>query len=148
MSGFSAIPTALGLKSGFKKLTFSVSPASPEKPERSPAETVFSVCHFNGGKSYGAGTNPKASTNSGDGQRDWTFDYSRQDYKIANIYTFVRESDAVLTLDDSSYKGFYQRHDDQATVTLAGSIKLADGASFDKIQVSSDGTNWTDLDVS
>ncbi|MBQ9454916.1 MAG: PEP-CTERM sorting domain-containing protein [Thermoguttaceae bacterium] len=111
-------------------------------------ETVFSVCHFNGGKSYGAGTNPKASTNSGDGQRDWTFDYSRQDYKIANIYTFVRESDAVLTLDDSSYKGFYQRHDDQATVTLAGSIKLADGASFDKIQVSSDGTNWTDLDVS
>ena len=106
-------------------------------------ETIFAVNHFNGNKQYGAGNNPDTSKGS-----DWTHDETRKDYQIANIYMFVRESDAVLTLDDSSYKGFYQRHDDQATVTLAGSIKLADGASFDKIQVSSDGANWTDLDVS
>ncbi|MDO4856902.1 MAG: sialate O-acetylesterase [Thermoguttaceae bacterium] len=106
-------------------------------------ETIFAVNHFNGNKQYGAGNNPDTSKGS-----DWTHDETRKDYQIANIYMFVRESDAVLTLDDSSYKGFYQRHDDQATVTLAGSIKLADGASFDKIQVSSDGTTWTDLDVS
>ncbi|MBR0192958.1 MAG: PEP-CTERM sorting domain-containing protein [Thermoguttaceae bacterium] len=111
-------------------------------------ETVFAVNHFNGVKQYGVGSNPNASTTANDSQSDWTFDESRRNYQIANIYTFVRESDAVLTLDDSSYKGFYQRHDNQATVTLAGSIKLADGASFDKIQVSSDGTTWTDLDVS
>ena len=110
-------------------------------------ETVFAVNHFNGNKQYGIGTNPNASATASGSQRDWTFDESRTGYQIANVYMFVRESDAVLTLDDSSYKSFYPRHDNQATVTLAGSIKLADGKSFDKIQVSSDGTTWTDLDV-
>ena len=105
-------------------------------------ETIFAVNHFNGNKQYGAGNN--LHNNNG---TDWTHDETRTGYQIANIYMFVRESDAVLTLDDSSYKGFYQRHEDQATVSLAGSIKLADGKNFDKIQVSSDGTNWTDLTV-
>jgi len=109
-------------------------------------ETVFAVNSFNASsKQFGIGTNPNASTTSSGGQKDWTFYDGHSNYKISNIYTFVRESDAVLTLDDSATKGFYQRHDNQATVDLAGTIKLAAGASVDKIQVSSDGTTWTDL---
>lgn len=115
-------------------------------------ETVFAVNHFNGAKQYGIGTNPKGSTSGSGGvpQLDWTFDSSKQNYKIANIYTFVREADAVLTtLDAASGVEFYQR--DRATKTasvdISGNFQTADGVSIAKIQASADGTNWIDLAI-
>ncbi|MDO4573644.1 MAG: sialate O-acetylesterase [Planctomycetia bacterium] len=116
-------------------------------------ETVFAVNHFNGVKQYGIGTNPNGSTTSGSGgvpQLDWTFDQSKSGYKIANIYTFVREADAVLTtMDATSGVDFYQRDrgSNTAAVDISGSFKTADGVSIDKIQASADGTNWVDLTI-
>ncbi len=112
-------------------------------------ETVFAVNHFNGTKQYGIGTNPNPSTNGNGSQADWTFDENKSGYKIANIYTFVRESSAVLTtLDAASGVDFYQRTaNGNASVDVSGTIQLAQGATVAKIQASADGTNWVDLTI-
>ncbi|MDO4629191.1 MAG: sialate O-acetylesterase [Planctomycetia bacterium] len=103
-------------------------------------ETVFAINHFNGGKQYGIGTNT-----SGNGSPDWTFNETKTGYKIANIYTMVRESDAILsTIDAKSGIDFYQRHDNQATVDIAGTLKLASGVTAAKVQAY-DGTNRVDM---
>lgn len=113
-------------------------------------QTVFAVNHLNGTKQFGIGTNPNASTNKDGSQADWTFDESKANYKIANIYSFVRPSSAVLTtLDASTGVDFYQRgENNKASVDVSGSIKLAPGAEVAKIQASADGTNWVDLAIS
>lgn len=114
-------------------------------------ETVFAINGFNQTKQYGIGTNPNASSASdGKPQADWTFDSSKSGYKIANIYTFVRESDAVLTtLDAASGVEFYQRDrtTQTAAVDISGNFQTADGTSIAKIQASADGTNWIDLAI-
>ncbi len=105
-------------------------------------ETVFAINGFKGNKQYGIGTNLNTANNA---RPDYTFDESRTGYKIANIYTMVRESDAILsTIDAKSGIDFYQRHNNQATVDISANLKLADGVTAVKVQAY-DGTNWVDM---
>ena len=53
-------------------------------------QTIFALNNFRADKAYGIGTNPNASTTSSGSQRDWTFDYNKTGYAIANIYTFAK----------------------------------------------------------
>ncbi|MDO4570350.1 MAG: sialate O-acetylesterase [Planctomycetia bacterium] len=111
-------------------------------------ETVFALNHLNGTKQYGIGTNPNAAATNNTSQADWTFDEGKSGYKIANIYTMVRESEAVLTtLDAASGVDFYQRNRTTgvASVDISGTFQSVDSVSIDKIQASADGTNWVDL---
>lgn len=102
-------------------------------------ETVFAINNFKGVKQYGIGSK------NGTGDTDWTHDESKSGYKIANIYTMVRESDAILsTIDAKSGIDFYQRHGNQATVDISANLKLADGVTAAKVQAY-DGTNWVDM---
>lgn len=103
-------------------------------------QTVFAYNHFNGIKEYGIGNSP------GTEATDWTFNQSKKDYAIANIYTFVRESDAVLYTTSSSGLDFYQRDaNGMADVTLSGTFKVSSGVNLTAIQASEDGSNWIDL---
>ena len=105
-------------------------------------QTVFAYNHFSGVKQYGIGNN----TGNKDGHTDWTFDETKKNYAIANIYTFVRESDAVLFTTSSSGLDFYQRDgNNMANITLSGSFKVADGVNLTAIQASEDGQNWIDM---
>ena len=116
-------------------------------------ETVFSFSGLNQTKQYGIGTNPKASTNNGGPQADWTFadqsgdpNISKTGYKIANVYTFVHEVDALLTTQD--YAMFQRTDSGVAEAQLTGTWAAKDGKSISLVQASADGgTTWTPMTI-
>ncbi|MBR0191077.1 MAG: autotransporter-associated beta strand repeat-containing protein [Thermoguttaceae bacterium] len=106
-------------------------------------QTIFSLNRYESTKAYGIGTNPSASANSSNGQADYTFDYSKSGYKIANVYTFVHQVDALLTTNAMS---MYQRDvTNYADVTLSGTWAATNGVTIDSVLASVDGGDWISM---
>ncbi|MDO4584614.1 MAG: sialate O-acetylesterase [Planctomycetia bacterium] len=86
---------------------------------------------------------PSTSNNSA---TDWTFTnlLARGEYLTANLYTFVRESDAVLMPD--GVKIFQRDAQNQAEVKITGNWNAVSDDTIAKIQISENGVDWIDLE--
>ncbi len=98
-------------------------------------QTVIAMNGFGQAKKFGIGSQP------GGGDSDWTHDAGKAGYEIANMYMFVRESDAVMaTMDAASGYAMYQRGTNgNATVDISGAFLTREGTDIAKIQFSLDG---------
>lgn len=104
-------------------------------------ETVIALGGFNQSKQFGIGT-------STSGHSDWTSNTSKSGYQVANMYMFVRESDAALaTLDAKGGMEFYQRNDSgQAVVDISGNWIAKTDSTISQIQAF-DGHQWVTLNM-
>jgi len=102
---------------------------------------IFSFCGWSRSDgSAGAGLGKYS------GNPDWTFSnsISNGSYVVANVYTYIHESDAVLTFTGDH---FFQRNaDGTAQVTLTGSWEEIANGVVSTVQISADdGKTWTQV---
>lgn len=103
--------------------------------------TIFSFC------GWGRTSNREAGIglgNSTGGNKDWTFSNSlaNGNYVVANIYSYVHESDAVLNPTSPSF--FQRGADGNAAATISGSWQAIADDTIAAIKISENGTDWTD----
>ncbi len=101
-------------------------------------QTVFAFNSFvpsnkNNPKAFGIGNAPS-------GEPDYTFNYDKGKYAVANLYTFIRPCKAVLTTNEAkSGIEFYQRgKDGSAMVPISGTFQTADGVTIETIEAVAD----------
>ena len=101
--------------------------------------TLFSYCGWGKANNAGIGLG-----NSGGSSRDWTFsaNINNGNYAVANIYSYIHESDAVL---NPTSPCFFQRGaDGNASATISGSWQAIADDTIATIKISENGTDWTD----
>lgn len=100
--------------------------------------TLFSYCGWGKANNAGIGLG-----NSGGSSRDWTFssNINNGNYAVANIYSYIHESDAVL---NPTSPCFFQRGaDGNAFATISGSWQAIADDTIATIKISENGTDWT-----
>lgn len=101
--------------------------------------TLFSYCGWGKADNAGIGLG-----NSGGSSRDWTFsaNINNGNYAVANIYSYIHESDAVLNPTSPSF--FQRGADGNASATISGSWQAIADDTIATIRISENGTDWTD----
>lgn len=103
--------------------------------------TIFSFCGWGRASNRDAGI---GLGNSAGGNKDWTFSNSlaNGNYVVANIYSYIHESDAVL---NPTGPCFFQRDaEGNAAATISGSWQAIANDTIASIKISENGTDWTD----